>query len=61
LYCNGLFCGRSERLADDLIKLGYQNVRRYQLGAPAGVRLAVLCRWRSRHCCGCSCKMRPPY
>jgi rhodanese-related sulfurtransferase len=34
LYCNGLFCGRSERLADDLTKLGYQNVRRYQLGAP---------------------------
>ena len=35
LYCNGLFCGRSERFADDLIKLGYRNVRRYQLGAPA--------------------------
>jgi len=34
LHCNGLFCGRSERLADDLMKLGYQNVRRYQLGAP---------------------------
>jgi rhodanese-related sulfurtransferase len=34
LYCNGLFCGRSERLAEDLTKLGYQNVRRYQLGAP---------------------------
>src|SRR5262249_43091737 len=34
LYCNGLFCGRSERLGDDLIKLGYRNVRRYQLGAP---------------------------
>ena len=34
LYCNGLFCGRSERLADDLTKLGYRNVRRYQLGAP---------------------------
>jgi rhodanese-related sulfurtransferase len=34
LYCNGLFCGRSERFADDLIKRGYQNVRRYQLGAP---------------------------
>ncbi len=34
LYCNGLFCGRSERLEDDLTKLGYQNVRRYQLGAP---------------------------
>src|SRR5437763_4766501 len=34
LYCNGLFCGRSERLADDLIKLGYRDVSRYQLGAP---------------------------
>src|SRR5215813_8993642 len=34
LYCNGLFCGRSERLADDLIKLGYENVRRYQFGVP---------------------------
>ena len=34
LYCNGLFCGRSERFADDLIKLGYRNVRRYQLGTP---------------------------
>src|SRR5262249_14157390 len=34
LYCNGLFCGRSERFAQDLIKLGYRNVRRYQLGAP---------------------------
>jgi rhodanese-related sulfurtransferase len=34
LYCNGLFCGRSERFAEDLTKLGYRNVRRYQLGAP---------------------------
>jgi rhodanese-related sulfurtransferase len=34
LYCNGPFCGRSERFADDLTKLGYRNVRRYQLGAP---------------------------
>jgi rhodanese-related sulfurtransferase len=34
LYCNGPFCGRSERFADDLIKLAYRNVRRYQLGAP---------------------------
>ena len=34
LYCNGLFCGRSERFADDLTKTGYRNVRRYQLGAP---------------------------
>jgi rhodanese-related sulfurtransferase len=35
LYCNGLFCGRSERFADDLTKLGYRNVRRYQLGTPS--------------------------
>jgi rhodanese-related sulfurtransferase len=35
LYCNGLNCGRSKRFAEDLIKAGYQNVRRYQLGAPA--------------------------
>jgi rhodanese-related sulfurtransferase len=34
LYCNGLFCGRSERFADELINTGYRNVRRYQLGAP---------------------------
>src|SRR5262245_53673615 len=34
LYCSGLFCGRSERFADDLTKLVYRNVRRYQLGAP---------------------------
>jgi rhodanese-related sulfurtransferase len=34
LYCNGLFCGRSERAADDLIAMGFRNVRRYQLGAP---------------------------
>jgi rhodanese-related sulfurtransferase len=34
VYCNGLFCGRSERFAEELIKTGYLNVRRYQLGAP---------------------------
>jgi rhodanese-related sulfurtransferase len=61
LYCNGLFCGRSERLADDLIKLGYQNVRRYQLGTPGGARSAESCKWKSRHCCGCSRRMRPQY
>ncbi len=33
-YCNGLFCGRSERFAEDLLGIGYQNVSRYQLGAP---------------------------
>ena len=34
LYCNGPFCGKSKRVAAELIKAGYQNVRRYQLGAP---------------------------
>jgi rhodanese-related sulfurtransferase len=34
LYCNGLYCGRSERFAEDLAKVGYRNVIRYQLGAP---------------------------
>jgi rhodanese-related sulfurtransferase len=34
LYCNGLYCGRSERFAEDLAKAGYWNVIRYQLGAP---------------------------
>jgi rhodanese-related sulfurtransferase len=34
LYCNGLYCGRSERFADELMGLGYTDVRRYQLGAP---------------------------
>jgi rhodanese-related sulfurtransferase len=34
VYCNGLFCGRSERFAEELIKAGYFDVRRYQLGAP---------------------------
>jgi rhodanese-related sulfurtransferase len=34
VYCNGLYCGRSERFAADLAKAGYRNVRRYQLGAP---------------------------
>ena len=34
LYCNGPFCGKSKRLSDQLFKLGYTNVRRYQLGLP---------------------------
>ena len=34
LYCNGPHCGRSKRLAADLIAAGYTNVRRYQLGIP---------------------------
>jgi rhodanese-related sulfurtransferase len=34
LYCNGLYCGRSERFAEDLAQVGYRNLSRYQLGAP---------------------------
>ena len=34
LYCNGLYCGRSRRLADDLLAAGFTNVHRYQLGMP---------------------------
>ena len=34
LYCNGPFCGKSKRLAADLLAAGYTNVRRYQLGMP---------------------------
>ena len=35
LYCNGSHCGKSSRLAVELIDAGYTNVRRYQLGIPA--------------------------
>jgi rhodanese-related sulfurtransferase len=28
LYCNGPFCGKSRRLADELAAAGYQNLRR---------------------------------
>lgn len=34
LYCNGPHCGKSKRVASELLKSGYTNVRRYQLGAP---------------------------
>lgn len=34
LYCNGPFCGKSKRLADELLAAGYTSVRRYQLGIP---------------------------
>ena len=35
LYCNGLHCGKSKRLAGELVEAGYSDVRRYQLGIPA--------------------------
>lgn len=34
LYCNGPFCGKSKRLAQELAEAGFTNVRRYQLGIP---------------------------
>ncbi len=34
LYCNGPYCGKSKRLAAELVAAGYRNVRRYQLGIP---------------------------
>ncbi len=34
LYCNGPFCQASRRLADQLVAVGFTNVRRYQLGIP---------------------------
>jgi rhodanese-related sulfurtransferase len=34
LYCNGPFCGKSKRLSTELMKRGYTNVKRYQLGLP---------------------------
>jgi rhodanese-related sulfurtransferase len=34
LYCNGPFCGKSKRLAAELLEAGYTSVRRYQLGIP---------------------------
>jgi rhodanese-related sulfurtransferase len=34
LYCNGPVCGKSRRVANQLIAAGYTNVRRYQLGIP---------------------------
>ena len=34
LYCNGPFCGKSKRLATELLDAGYLNIRRYQLGIP---------------------------
>ena len=34
LYCNGPFCGKSKRLAEELLAAGFTKVQRYQLGIP---------------------------
>ena len=43
LYCNGPYCGKSKRLADELLAAGYTNVRRYQLGIPVWRALGETC------------------
>jgi rhodanese-related sulfurtransferase len=35
LYCNGVHCGKSRRLAAELLDEGYRDIRRYQVGIPA--------------------------
>lgn len=34
VYCNGPFCGKAKRLAQELTEAGYTKVSRYQLGIP---------------------------
>lgn len=34
IYCNGPFCHKVKRVAEQLIKRGYKQVKRYQLGLP---------------------------
>ena len=41
LYCNGPYCGKSKRVAKQLIEAGYSQVSIYQLGAPV---------WRGAWC-----------
>jgi len=43
LYCNGPFCGKSKRLADELLAAGFTSVRRYQLGIPVWRALGGVC------------------
>ncbi len=43
LYCNGPYCGKSKRLAEELLAAGYTNVRRYQLGIPIWRGLGGVC------------------
>jgi rhodanese-related sulfurtransferase len=43
LYCNGPNCGKSKRLAAELLAAGYTSVRRYQLGIPVWRALGGIC------------------
>lgn len=42
LYCNGPFCGKSKRVAEELSAAGFTSVRRYQLGTPVWRALGKL-------------------
>jgi rhodanese-related sulfurtransferase len=43
LYCNGPYCGKSKRLAEELLAAGFTKVRRYQLGIPVWRALGGVC------------------
>jgi rhodanese-related sulfurtransferase len=43
LYCNGPFCGKSKRLAEELLAAGFTSIRRYQLGIPVWRALGGVC------------------
>jgi len=43
LYCNGPYCGKSKRLAEELLAAGFTNIRRYQLGVPVWRALGGVC------------------
>jgi rhodanese-related sulfurtransferase len=43
LYCNGPYCGKSKRLAEELLQAGFTNIRRYQLGIPVWRALGGVC------------------
>ena len=34
IYCNGPYCHKVKRVAEDLFKRGYTNIKRYQMGLP---------------------------
>jgi rhodanese-related sulfurtransferase len=53
LYCKGQFCGKSKRLADELLATGYTNVRRYQLASRFGA-LSAGPPDRDRRCEACA-------
>lgn len=34
LYCNGLYCEKSQRVSQELLEIGFTRVQRYQAGVP---------------------------